>query len=146
VSAESDPVVVDLGAVGRASVALARWYQGLVATGEADVDELGQARAELAVLPVQPGRLGRAVQLVVAGGDDASDEEIVAAVSLLCDAAARAAQAAPTTPPAQVPRPSPLAHRRRGVIQPTLPGLDPGEPPGGPAPGSRAAALHVQRD
>ena len=123
-SATSDPVVVDLGAVGRASVALARWYRVLVATGEADVDELGQARAELAALPVQPGRLGRAVQLVVGGGDDASDEEIVAAVSLLCDAATRAAQAPPAVAVTEAPH---WPRRRRNVVQPTLPGLGIGE-------------------
>mgnify|MGYP000509970449 CR=1 FL=1 len=39
-SATSDPVVVDLSAVGRASVTLARWYRRLVSTGEADIDEL----------------------------------------------------------------------------------------------------------
>ena len=134
-SMPTDAVVVDLGAVGRASAALARWYRGLVATGEADVDELGRARAELAALPVQPGRLGRAVQLVVAGGDDASDEEIVAAVSLLCDAATRAAQAPLAVAVTEADRPPPRPRRRRDVVQPTLPGLGLGEIPTRPASG-----------
>jgi hypothetical protein len=126
VSATSDPVVVDLGAVGRASVTLARWYRRLVSTGEADVDELGLARAELAALPVQPGRLGRAVRLVVGGGDGASDDEIVAAVSLLCDAADRAAQALPAPVPVAFAMPQRPRRRRRSpeVVQPMLPGLD----------------------
>ena len=127
-SAESDPVVVDLGAVGRASVALARWYRGLVATGEGDIDELGRARTELATLPAQPGRLGWAVRLIVCGGDDATDEEIVAAVSLLCDAASRAA--GPAAPIAiQSAAVAPLRRRwcqDATVTQPTLPGLEPG--------------------
>ncbi len=127
-STPPDAVVVDLGAVGRASVALARWYRGLVATGEGDVDELGRARMELATLPAQPGRLGRAVRLIVCGGDDATDEEIVAAVNLLCDAASRAA--GPSAPTAiQSAAVAPL-RRRRGragtVTQPALPGLEPG--------------------
>lgn len=113
-------IVVDLGAVGRASVALAHWYGGLVATGEGDVAELRRARAELAELPAQPGPLGRAVQLLVGGGEHASDEEIMAAVSLLCDAASRATPA---------PRPSSLAARRPprprpAPVQASLPGLD----------------------
>ena len=123
-SATSDPVVVDLGAVGRASVALARWYRGLVATGEGDVDELGRARLELATLPAQPGRLGWAVRLIVRGGDDATDEEIMAAVSLLCDAATRAAQAPPAVAVTEAPH---RPRRRRNVVQPTLPGLGIGE-------------------
>ena len=125
-STPPDAVVVDLGAVGRASVALARWYRGLVATGEGDVDELGRARMELATLPAQPGRLGWAVRLIVCGGDDATDEEIVDAVSLLCDAAGRAGQAAPPDRAGQAPRPSPRSRRRAEVTQPTLPGLDSG--------------------
>lgn len=125
-SATSDPVVVDLGAVGRASVTLARWYRRLVSTGEADVDELGLARAELAALPVQPGRLGRAVRLVVGGGDEASDEEIVAAISLLCDAADRAAQPLPAPMPVASAMPQRRRRRRRSpeAVQPSLPGLD----------------------
>lgn len=128
-SAHPDAVVVDLGAVGRASVALARWYRGLVATGEGDVDALGRARMELATLPAQPGRLGWAVGLIVCGGDDATDEEIVVAVNLLCDAASRAG--GPLTPIAvQSAAVGPLRRRRdRGgatVTQPTLPGLEPG--------------------
>ena len=128
-STPPDAVVVDLGAVGRASAALARWYRGLVATGEGDVDELGRARAELATLPAQPGRLGWAVRLIVCGGDDATtDQEIVAAVSLLCDAASRAA--GPSTPTAiQSAAAAPLRRRRNQaatVTQPTLPGLEPG--------------------
>ena len=121
-SPAADAVVVDLGAVGRASVALARWYRGLVATGEGDVDELGQARADLAALPAQPGPLGRAIDLLVCGGDDASDAEIVDAVSLLCDAASRAARApVPVVPPPPAPRP----RRRRppAATQPSLPGF-----------------------
>ena len=127
-STPPDAVVVDLGAVGRASAALARWYRGLVANGEGDVDELGRARMELATLPAQPGRLGWAVRLVVCGGDDPTDEEVVAAVNLLCDAASRAAGPSTTTAiqsAAVAPR-----RRRRGraatVTQPTLPGLGPG--------------------
>lgn len=123
-----DAVVVDLGAVGRASAALARWYRGLVATGEGDVDELGRARLELATLPAQPGRLGWAVRLIVCGGDDATDAEIVDAVNLLCDAASRAG--GPSTPIAvRSAAVAPLRRRRdRGatVTQPTLPGLEPG--------------------
>lgn len=139
-SGPTDAVVVDLGAVGRASAALARWYTDLVATGEGDVDELGQARADLAALPAQPGRLGRAIELVVRGGDDASDAEIVAAVSLLCDAASRAASSASVAPPPFAPSASaPLSARAPGqrrrrspsVIQPSLPGFD-----GPAAPGS----------
>ena len=112
-------MVVDLGAVGRASVALARWYRGLVSTGEADPTELGSARADLAALPAQPGPLGRAVQLVVDGGDNATDDEIVAAVALLCDAASRAGPA---------PVPAGAASARPGTrlarpVQPTLPGM-----------------------
>ena len=127
-STPADAVVVDLGAVGRASATLARWYRGLVATGEGDIHELTRARAELATLPAQPGRLGRAVRLIVCGGDDATDEEIVAAVGLLCDAASRAA--GPSAPIAiQSAAVAPL-RRRRGqtatVNQPTLPGLGPG--------------------
>lgn len=131
-STPPDAVVVDLGAVGRASVTLARWYRRLVSTGEADVDELGLARAELAALPVQPGRLGRAVRLVVGGGDEASDEEIVAAVSLLCDAADRAAQALPAPVPVASAMPQRPRRRRRSpeVVQPTLPGLDLDATPG----------------
>jgi hypothetical protein len=128
VSGPADAVVVDLGAVGRASVALARWYRGLVATGEGDVAELGRARAELASLPPQPGRLGWAVRVIVCGGDDATDEEIVAAVSLLCDAASRAA--GPSAPVAVHAAAVAPLRRRRGrvatVTQPTLPGMEPG--------------------
>ena len=125
-SATSAPVVVNLGAVGRASVALARWYRRLVATGDADVGELGVARAELAALPFQPGRLGRAVQLVVGGGGDATDEEIVAAVILLSDAATRAGEALPAPAPvASRYRSNPRGRRRSPeAVQPTLPGLD----------------------
>ncbi len=120
-----DAVVVELGAVGRASLALARWYRGLVVTGEGDVGELGQARADLASLPAQPGPLGRAIQVVVCGGDDATDDEILAAVSLLCDAASRAADP-PEPIAAQRPAPVPVARRRR-------------RPPGRPAPSPSAA-------
>lgn len=120
-----DPVVVDLGAVGRASVALARWYRGLLDTGEGDVDELRQARADLAALPAQGGRLGRAVQLVVAGGDDASDEEIVAAIVLLSGAAGRAAKTTAPMPRAIATPVRAAARRRPGVIQPSLPGFGP---------------------
>ena len=124
-STPPDAVVVDLGTVGRASAALARWYRGLVATGEGDVDELGRARAELATLPAQPGRLGWAVRLIVCGGDHATDEEIVAAVNLLCDAASRAG--GPSAPIAVQSAAVAPPRRRRGrgatVIQPTLPGL-----------------------
>lgn len=126
-SGPADAVVVDLGAVGRASVALARWYRRLVATGEGDVGELGRARAELASLPAQPGRLGSAIRLIVCGGDDATDEDIVAAVSLLCDAASRAAE--PSAPVAIHSAAVAPLRRRRGratVTQPTLPGLEPG--------------------
>lgn len=121
-----DPVVVDLGAVGRASVALARWYRGLLATGEGDVDELRQARADLAALPAQSGRLGRAVELVVAAGDDASDDEIVAAVVLLSDAAGRAAKT-PTPEAGEIAAPVRAAAPRRGprLTQPSLPGFGP---------------------
>ncbi len=118
----TDAVVVDLGAVGRASLALARWYRGLVATGEGDVGELGQARADLAALPAQTGPLGRAIDLLVCGGDDASDAEIVDAVSLLCDAASRAAGApVPVVPPPPAPRPR--QRRPPAVTQPSLPGF-----------------------
>ncbi len=123
-STPAGAVIVDLSAVGRASVALARWYRGLVATGKGDVNELGRARAALAALPAQHGRLGRAIELVVCGGEHASDEEVVAAVSLLCDAATRAG--APPGPVA-VPTPAALPGRRRRtriVTQPSLPGLD----------------------
>jgi hypothetical protein len=132
VRATSDPVVVDLGAVGRASVTLARWYRRLVSTGEADVDELGLARAELAALPVQPGRLGRAVRLVVGGGDGASDDEIMAAVSLVCHAADRAAQALPAPVPVVSAMPQRPRRRRRSpeVVQLMLPGLDLDATPG----------------
>lgn len=134
-SPAAEAVVVDLGAVGRASVALARWYRGLVATGEGDVDELGHARAELAALPAQPGPLGRAVELLVCGGDNATDAEIVAAVSLLCDAASRAAPAPPAAPEVPPPPPPPARRRRRRgpvVTQPSLPGLDAQIVTGGP--------------
>lgn len=135
-----DAAVVELGAVGRASLALARWYRGLVVTGEGDVGELGQARADLASLPAQPGPLGRAIQLVVCGGDDATDDEILAAVSLLCDAASRAADPPEPVAPPPTPTPVPVARRRRRVPgrpapspsaseQPCLPGFSPSGDP-----------------
>lgn len=124
-SVPAQSVVVDLGAVGRASVALARWYAGLVANGEADVAELARARAELGTLAPQPGPLGRAVALVVSGGDDATDAQVMAAVALLCDAAGRAGSDIAAAPgPRPKRRPQTTTASTAVVAQPTLPGLD----------------------
>ena len=110
-------VLINLAAVGRASRPLAGWWTRLLISGEADVDELERARRLLEALPPQPGRLGRAVALVVSGGRDATQAETVAAVELLALAAARSG------PVARV-RSASRPRWRRPVFQPPLPGIE----------------------
>ncbi len=110
--------IIELGDVGRASAKLDRWYRRLLVTGQGDPRELAEAQAQLRALPAQPGRLGRAIALVISGGAGASDEEMIAAVELLCRAAARA------TPQS---RRAARRRRRRGQVGPAqlvLPGLE----------------------
>ena len=114
--AVSSGVLINLAAVGRASRPLADWWTRLLVSGEADVDELERARRLLEALPTQPGRLSRAVALVVSGGRDATQAETVAAVELLALAAARSR---PITRVRSASRP----RWRRPVSQPPLPGF-----------------------
>jgi len=113
----SSGVLINLAAVGRASRPLADWWTRLILSGEADIDELERARRLLEALPPQPGRLGRAVALVVSGGRDATQTETVAAVELLALAAACSG------PIARV-RSASGSRWRQPVPQPPLPGFE----------------------
>lgn len=109
--------LIDLATVGRASRPLARWWNKLLEHGDADLMELERARRALDELPPQPGRLGRAIALVV-GARGAPDADVVGAVELLCLAATRAG--------AVVAAPSGRSRRgqpSRFGEQPALPGL-----------------------
>ncbi len=119
--------VVDLVAVGRASTGLARWWREFLVdpdrAGE-HLRQLEEARCRLAALGPVPGRLGRAVALVVAGGGPSAAES-VRAIELLAAIADRAGVASPTSR-RRVSRASASTARSRaatGGAQPSLPGL-----------------------
>lgn len=111
--------LIDLAAVGQASRPLARWWNELLEHGDADLLELERARRALDDLPPQPGRLGRAVTLVVGAGLDVPDSDVICAVELLCLAATCGGQVPASFSSCQShkPRLNPMSH------QPALPGL-----------------------
>lgn len=122
--------VVDLVAVGRASAALARWWQDFLADPAAAGEHLGQleeARHHLQALGPLPGRLGRAVAVVVGGGAPTAKESVDAIALLAAVANWPAARAPETT--RQLPRRSaprqPRARSREALSaqQPSLPGM-----------------------
>ncbi len=121
--------VIDIVAVGRASLPLARWWRGFLADPEAageHLDELERARRHLRALGTVPGRLGQAVAVVVAGGG-ATVAESVEAIEFLTALADRAPAAEPTrltSPPPPSGRNAAAARTgRRDLAQQTLPGM-----------------------
>lgn len=122
--------VVDLVAVGRASAGLARWWQDFLADPAAAGEHLGQleeARHHLQALGPLPGRLGRAVAVVIGGGGPTAKES-VDAIALLATVANWPGAQAPETTRQLPPR---VASERlragsRGASnaqQPSLPGM-----------------------
>ena len=102
--------LIDLAAVGRASGALARWWDAYLDGGNVSVSGLEAARRELGTLPVQTGKLGRAVSLVLELNSRAPLDAIVDAVELL---SRTVVMAGPTA--------SPLAAHRESRGNPALP-------------------------
>ncbi|HSH59628.1 MAG TPA: hypothetical protein VK988_08320, partial [Acidimicrobiales bacterium] len=126
-TAEMDNII-DIVAVGRASLPLARWWQRFLADPDAageHLDDLEEARARLRELGPVPGRVGRAIAVVVMGGG-ATAAQSVEAIELLNGLADHVAAQGPTDPgpptrPARIPRGRARTGHRGD--QQTLPGM-----------------------
>ena len=92
--------VIDLAPISDACRDLVHWYDEQLRGKHPTVDELQPIVTRLQDLPAMPGRLGRDIDLIVAGGEAGSRQEIVGAIERLrhvanCNAA----------PPGQDPLP-----------------------------------------
>jgi hypothetical protein len=91
--------LIDLAVVGRASRALALWWDAYLDGGDVSVTGLDTARRELAMVPAQAGKLGRALALIVDVQGRAPLDAIVDAVALLTRTVAMAGPTASSPPP-----------------------------------------------
>jgi hypothetical protein len=107
--------VVDLPTLARACGAVVDWYDALRLGEEPGVDSLDDALGQLAALPPVGGRLGRAIDVVVAGGAADPDDTIVALEQLR--------HASVAAPPLPIHAARPAASRRHRSYDVSLPGL-----------------------
>lgn len=120
--------VVDIVAVGTASLPLARWWRSFLANPEAageHLEYLEEARRRLQALPPLPGRVGRAVTAVVAGGGGtpAQSVEAIGLLVALADRVAAPGSPQPIPTGEQATRGRSGAEGRRRLNQQTLPGM-----------------------
>lgn len=108
-SATSSNSIVDLVAIGEAAQPLAIWWRRLLDLGQPGLGRLDQARHALTALGPVPGRLGRAIDLIVACDTATPDTEMAAAIAMLVELADRVHPGAADTAP----------NRARGAAPPT---------------------------
>lgn len=120
--ATPDADVVDLAPLASACRDLVGWYDELIGGDKPPIARLDRVITTLQALPSVGGRIGRDIDLIIAGGVHHTHDEIIGAVERL-----RAlANHQPTSPtpvarkPAQRRRPK---RRKRSPDQPPLPGL-----------------------
>lgn len=117
--------VIDLVPISSACRDLVAWYDRQLAGERPKVTELERIVMALKALPAIPGRLGRDIDLVIAGGDRTSPGDIVGAIERLRLIASH--NPAPT--PRQTPKPRDRERRTRPRRpdkhkQDPLPGLE----------------------
>jgi hypothetical protein len=125
--AASEHQVVDLRPLSAACRDLVGWYDLLIAGAKPPIQDLDRALATLQLLPRVGGRLGRDIDLIIAGGASSSHEEVIGAVERLRTIAnhspAPASRSRSTEPPRRGRRRRPA--KRPGPAQAPLPGLEP---------------------
>lgn len=126
-SDDSDQVI-DLAPLSAACRQLVDWYDQLLAGSKPTIDQLDQVVATLQALPPVGGRVGRDIDLIVAGGIADHHDEVINAVERLRTLANH--QPPPTAPPkTRTPqaarRPPRRRSKRRHPGQVALPGLEP---------------------
>ncbi len=97
--ATSSHSIVDLVAIGEAAQPLAIWWRRLLDLGQPGLQRLDQARHALTALGPVPGRLGRAIDVIVACDTATPDTEMAAAIAMLVELADRVHPPAPTRRP-----------------------------------------------
>lgn len=119
-----DADVVDLAPLASACRDLVGWYDELIGGDKPDITCLDRVITTLQALPPVGGRIGRDIDLIIAGGVHHTHDEIIGAVERL-----RAlANHQPPSPTAKARKPT--AQRRRSKRhgrspdQPPLPGLE----------------------
>ncbi len=75
--------VIDLGPISSVCRDLVSWYDRQLAGAQPKVAELESIVTAMKALPVLPGRLGRDIDLVIAGGNNRSPGETVGAIERL---------------------------------------------------------------
>ncbi len=116
--------VIDLAPISGACRDLVDWYDRQLAGEHPKVAELETVVAAMKALPVLPGRLGRDIDLVIAGGNKRSPGETVGAIERLRLIANH--NPAPTSQPTR-PRDRERRTKRRRPDkhdQDTLPGFE----------------------
>lgn len=117
--------VIDLARISTACRDLVAWYDSQLAGERPKVAELERIVTALKALPVVPGRLGRDIDLVIAGGDRTSPGDTVGAMERLRLIASHN----PAPPPRRSPKPRDRERRTRPRRaekhkQEPLPGLE----------------------
>ena len=108
-----DTGIVDLVAIGKAAQPLAIWWRRLLDLGQPGLQRLDQARQALTALGPIPGRLGRAIDLIVACDTATPDTEMAAAIAMLVELADRVHPPGPDAAPHAASETAPApAHRR----------------------------------
>jgi hypothetical protein len=100
--------IVDLVAIGAAAQPLAAWWRRLLELGQPGLHRLDEARQALTALGPIPGRLGRAIDLIVACDTATPDTEMAAAIAMLVELADRLPPSPTDTLPSS-PTTAPLA-------------------------------------
>jgi len=131
--AHDSPQVVDLGPLAAACRELVGWYDQLIAGEHPPIHDLDRAITALQLLPRVGGRIGRDIDIIVAGGARSSYDEIIGAVERLRTIASHS-----PSPDIRGAHPRKRTRQRRPAKTPNgqtpLPGLEPptDEPPGAP--------------
>ena len=120
--------VIDLAPLSAACRQLVDWYDQLLAGGKPPIDRLDRVVAALRALPPVGGRVGRDIDLIVAGDITASHDDVINAVERLRTLANH--HPPPAAPPQKrTPqtdrRPPRRRSKRRHPGQVALPGLEP---------------------
>lgn len=100
--------VIDLAPISSACRDLVAWYDSQLAGERPKVTDLERIVEAMKALPVLPGRLGRDIDLVIAGGDGRSPGDTVGAIERL-----RLIAGHNPPPPSSPPTPKPRDHERR---------------------------------